>query len=81
MPRVKHARPVDWPRHFVGFLTVKMNPEHTRLFKKAAGHGSKIDRIAGAMLARFGALMTTQIRPSRNEILDTLANWSPPGER
>ncbi|MER9751566.1 IS110 family transposase [Mesorhizobium sp. M0140] len=49
-----------------GLPLVKMNPQHTRAFAKAA------DRIDAAMIARFGALMTPQIRPIRSDILDTL---------
>ena len=55
-----------------GLPLVKMNPQHTRAFAKAAGRLSKTDRIDAAMLARFGALMTPQIRPIRTDTLDTL---------
>ncbi|MES0120950.1 IS110 family transposase [Mesorhizobium sp. M0027] len=55
-----------------GLPLVKMNPQHTRAFAKAAGRLSKTDRIDAAMLARFGELMTPQIRPIRSDTLDTL---------
>ncbi|MER9946076.1 IS110 family transposase [Mesorhizobium sp. M0092] len=55
-----------------GLPLVKMNPQHTRAFAKAAGRLSKTDRIDAAMLARFGELMTPQIRPIRGDTLDTL---------
>ncbi|MER9489843.1 IS110 family transposase [Mesorhizobium sp. M0563] len=55
-----------------GLPLVKMNPQHTRAFAKAAGRLSKTDRIGAAMLARFGELMTPQIRPIRGDTLDTL---------
>ncbi|RJT29430.1 IS110 family transposase [Mesorhizobium waimense] len=55
-----------------GLPLAKMNPQHTRAFAKAAGRLSKTDRIDAAMLARFGALMTPQIRPIRSDTLDTL---------
>ncbi|ESX08366.1 hypothetical protein X768_23145 [Mesorhizobium sp. LSJC265A00] len=57
-----------------------MNPQHTRAFAKAAGRFSNTDRIDAVMLARFGALMTPQIRPIRSDII-RFANWSPPDER
>lgn len=63
-----------------GLPLVKMNPQHTRAFAKAAGRFSKTDRIDAVMLARFGALMTPQIRPIRSDII-RFANWSPPDER
>lgn len=55
-----------------GLPLVKMNPQHTRAFAKAAGRLSKTDRIDAAMLARFGALMSPKIRPLRSEALDRL---------
>jgi transposase len=55
-----------------GLPLVKMNPQHARAFARATGRLSKTDRIDAAMLARFGALMTPEIRPLRSEVLDTL---------
>ena len=55
-----------------GLPLVKMNPQRTRAFAKAAGRLSKTDRIDAAMLANFGALMAPQIRPIRSDALDTL---------
>lgn len=55
-----------------GLPLVKMNPQHTRAFAKAAGRLSKTDRIDAAMLARFGALMAPDIRPLRSGALDVL---------
>jgi transposase len=55
-----------------GLPLVKMNPQHTRAFAKAVGRLSKTDRIDAAMLARFGALMTPDLRPIRSEALDRL---------
>ncbi|MER9420798.1 transposase [Mesorhizobium sp. M0306] len=54
-----------------GLPLVKMNPQHTRAFAKAAGRLSKTNRIDAAMLARFGELMTPQIRLTRSDALDT----------
>ncbi|MFA6153718.1 IS110 family transposase [Mesorhizobium sp.] len=55
-----------------GLPLVKMNPQRTRAFAKAAGRLSKTDRIDAAMLAHFGALMAPQIRPIRSDALDAL---------
>lgn len=56
-----------------GLPLVKMNAQHTRAFAKAAGRLSKTDRIDAAMLARFGAVMTPEIRPLRSQVLTALA--------
>lgn len=56
-----------------GMPLVKMNAQHTRAFAKAAGRLSKTDRIDATMLARFGAVMTPQIRPLRSQALAALA--------
>ncbi|MBZ9777291.1 IS110 family transposase [Mesorhizobium sp. CO1-1-8] len=55
-----------------GLPLVKMNPQHTHAFARAAGRLSKTDRIDAAMLARFGALMVPDIRPLRSQALDVL---------
>lgn len=55
-----------------GLPLVKMNAQHTRAFAKAAGRLSKTDRIDAAMLARFGAVMTPEIRPLRSQALAAL---------
>lgn len=56
-----------------GLPLVKVNPQHTRSFARAAGRLSKTDRIDAAMLARFGALMAPEIRPIRSKALDALS--------
>ncbi len=52
---------------------VKTNAQHTRAFAKAAGRLSNTDRIDAAMLARFGAVMTPQVRPLGSQALAALA--------
>jgi transposase len=55
-----------------GLPLVKMNPQRLRAFAKAAGRLAKTDRIDAAMLARFGASMTPDIRSLKSEALDGL---------
>ena len=64
-----------------GLPLVKMNPQRTRAFAKAAGRLSKTDRIDAAMLAHFGALMRRRSGRSAAMPLMRFANWSLPDER
>lgn len=55
-----------------GLPIVKVNPQHTRAFARAAGRLAKTDRIDAAMLARFGMVVAPGLRPLRSRTLDAL---------
>lgn len=55
-----------------GLPLVKINAQHSRAFARATGRLAKTDRIDAAMLARFAAVMTPQLRPLKSQALAAL---------
>jgi transposase len=52
---------------------VKVNPRQARRFAEATGTLAKTDRLDAALLARMGALLELEARPTRSESLNELA--------
>ena len=55
-----------------GAALVKVNPRRARRFAEATGKLAKTDRLDAAMLARMGALLELEARPTRSPILNDL---------
>lgn len=55
-----------------GAALVKVNPRQARRFAEATGKLAKTDRLDAAMLARMGALLELEARPSRSPVLNDL---------
>ena len=52
---------------------IKVNPWQARRFAEATGRRAKTDAVDAALLARFGATLQPEVRPTRDPALDSLA--------
>ena len=55
-----------------GLPLCKVNPRQARRFADAIGVAAKTDKVDAALLARFGAMISPEVRPAPAELLIAL---------